>query len=294
MELKRVKFIQNPRSGFIKSPIFVRKLIELTLEDAPFDFDFSETQYRGHAKALALESVKEGYDAIVAVGGDGTANEIATALVHKPAAMGIIPTGSGNGLARGVNIPVSVRRAVRLLINGRIRQIDAGKIEDRYYFVVAGVGFDALVGKLFDDRSLRGPLPYFTIGFREFFYYKPEIFVLRFNGKQVVAPALLVAIANTKQWGNGAIISPHAEVDDGLLDVCILHRINFLYALYHLPKLFNGQIDKIRKYERYQTREVEIIRQTAGPYHADGEPGEGGQTLRLSVEPRALCIITPQ
>lgn len=293
MELKRVKFVQNPKSGFIKSPIFIRKVVELALEDAPFEFDFVETQYRGHAHQIALECVEEGYDAVVVVGGDGTANEVASALVHTPTALGIIPTGSGNGLARGVNIPVSVRRAARLLLTGRIQQVDAGRLENRYYFVVAGVGFDALVGKLFDDSSLRGPLPYFTIGFREFLFYKPEVFILRFDGKQVVAPALLIAVANTKQWGNGALIAPHAEVDDGLLDVCILHRVKLPYALYHFPKLFTGQIDKIRKYERYQTKEVEIIRETPGPFHADGEPGEGKTSLKFSIEPHALKIITP-
>ncbi|MBD3377060.1 YegS/Rv2252/BmrU family lipid kinase [candidate division KSB1 bacterium] len=294
MKLKNVKFIQNPRSGVIKSPVFVRRLITKTLEHAHFDFDFVETRYRGHAHEMAKKFSRQGVDAIVAIGGDGTANEVASALVHTSTAMGIVPTGSGNGLARGVNIPVSIRGAARCLLDGRIRKIDAGRIQDRYYFVVAGVGFDALVGKLFDDRSLRGPLPYFTIGFREFLHYRPQVFILKFDGKQVIVPALLVTIANTKQWGNGAIIAPHAHVDDGLLDVCILHRLTFLYALYHLPKLFTGKIDKIRKYERYQTNHLEIIREKPGPFHSDGEPGIADAHLFLSVEPSALNIIVPQ
>jgi diacylglycerol kinase (ATP) len=292
VKFKSVKFIQNPRSGVIKSPVFVRRLITKALEHS--HFDFIETRYRGHAHAMAKQFSCQGVDAVIAIGGDGTANEVASALVHTHTAMGIIPTGSGNGLARGVNIPVSIRGAARLLLNGRIRKIDAGRIQDRYYFVVAGVGFDALVGKLFDDRSLRGPLPYFTIGFREFLYYRPQVFILKFDHKQIIVPALLVAIANTKQWGNGAIISPHAQVDDGLLDICILHRLTFPYALYHLPKLFTGKIDKIRKYERYQTRQLEILREKPGPFHSDGEPGVADTHLYLSVEAKALNIIVPQ
>ena len=293
MNLDKVKFIQNPKSGLIKSPLFVRKLVELSLENASFEFDFTETRHRGHAYELAREAIEDGYDTVVAIGGDGTANEVASALIHTPVKMGIIPTGSGNGLARGVNIPVSVWRASKLLLNGRVRQIDAGSVQGKPYFVVAGVGFDALVGKLFDDTSLRGPLPYFTIGFREFLYYKPEVFILRFNGKQIAAPALLVAVANTRQWGNGAIISPNAQVDDGLLDVCIIRRVKLLYALFHLPKLFTGKIDRIRKYDRFQTKELEIVREKPGPYHADGEPGEDQEVLRFHVTHKCLNIIVP-
>jgi diacylglycerol kinase (ATP) len=294
VELKKVKFIHNPKSGLIRSPRLVRKLIERAIVNASFDYDFTETCHKGHALQLAKEAAEQGYDAVVAVGGDGTANEVATGLLHTNVAMSIVPIGSGNGLARGLNIPVSIRRSAQLLMKGQIRSIDAGKIENRYFFVVTGVGFDALVGKLFDDSSLRGPLPYFTIGLREFIFYRPEVFILRFDGKQVVAPALLVTIANTRQWGNGVIIAPSAEPDDGMLDICIIHRVKFLYALYHFPKLFTGKIDKIRKYERYRTNELEIIREKPGPFHVDGEPNDALTTLRVSIDHKALRIIVPK
>jgi len=294
MEFRKVKFIHNPKSGLIRSPRLIRRIIERALIEAPFEYDFAETKHKGHAHQIAKEAVAQGYDAVVAVGGDGTANEIASALLHTGVPMSIVPIGSGNGLARGLGIPVSVRRSVRLLLKGRTHKIDAGCIENRYFFVVTGVGFDALIGKLFDDRSLRGPLPYFTIGFREFLFYRPEVFVLRFNGREVVAPALLVTIANTKQWGNGVIIAPQAEPDDGLLDICIIHRVKFFYALYHFPKLFTGKIDKIRKYERYQAVAVEINRQKPGPFHVDGEPHEANTTLRVSVEHDALTVVVPK
>ncbi len=293
MTLKKVKLVYNPKSGLMRSPAIIRRLIEHTLEEAPFVYDFAQTNYRGHAREIAAQAAADGYDAVVAVGGDGTANEVASGLLYTPCALGIIPIGSGNGLARGLSIPISVRRAARLLLDGSIRLFDAGQIEDRYFFVVTGIGFDALIGKLFDDRSLRGPLPYFYIGVREFFFYRPETFTLMFDDKKLTVRALLVTIANSKQWGNGVFIAPHAEPDDGLLDVCILHRINALRAMYHFPKLFTGKIDKVREYERYQTTSLKIIREKPGPFHVDGEPVEAQTTLHITIKPHALRVIVP-
>jgi diacylglycerol kinase (ATP) len=293
VQLEKVKIVHNPRSGFIKHPVLIRKMIERTLEKASFHYDYFETQCKGHAHEMALAAEAEGYDAVVAVGGDGTANEVATALLHKNIIMGLIPIGSGNGLARGLGIPVSVRRATRLLFEGRVRRIDAGAIAHRHFFVTSGLGFDALIGKLFDDRSMRGPLPYFYIGVREFFFYHPEVFTLQFNGKTLKIPALLVTLANTPQWGNSIVVAPNALPDDGLLDLCIIHRIGFFSALYHLPKLFTGRLDKIRQYERYQTKSVTITRQKPGPFHVDGEPDEASQVVEASIMPQALQIIVP-
>ncbi|MBN2356688.1 diacylglycerol kinase family lipid kinase [candidate division KSB1 bacterium] len=293
LALKKVKFIYNPRSGLMRNPLIIRKLIEFTLHEAPFSYDFVETQHRGHARELSAQAAAQGYDAVVAVGGDGTANEVASGLLCTSCALGIIPIGSGNGLARGLSIPVSVRRATRVLLDGTVRVIDAGQIENRNFFVVTGIGFDALIGKLFDDRSLRGPLPYFYIGVREFFFYRPELFTLKFDDRTITVRALLVTIANTKQWGNGVFIAPKAEPDDGLLDICIIHRINTWRAVYHLPKLFTGKIDKVREYERYQTTSLQILRQKPGPFHVDGEPVDADNVLNISIKKRSLSVIVP-
>lgn len=293
MELKKVKFVHNCRSGLINSPRIIRRTIERALADAPFKYDFVETEYRGHAHEIAKRAVEEGYDAVVAIGGDGTANEVGSALLYTNTALGIIPAGSGNGLARGLAIPVAIRRAARLLVNGRVRTIDAGTIEERHFFIVTGLGFDALVGKLFDDRSLRGPLPYFYIGVREFLFFRPETFKLEFDGHTVERSALLVTIANNKQWGLGAIISPKAKPDDGKLDVCIIRNITLIRALIHLPKLFTGKIDKVREYERYQTTSLRISRQKPGPFHVDGEPVDAGRSVQIGIKPQALKIIVP-
>ena len=293
MNFNRIKIIHNPKSGFIKNPRLIRKIVEHILDDAPFRYDYFETQYKGHAHEMARRAQEECYEAVVAIGGDGTANEVASALLNTPVIMGLVPIGSGNGLARGLGIPVSVRRSVRLLRDGQVRAIDAGVIAHRNFFVTTGMGFDALIGKLFDDRSLRGPLPYFYIGIREFFFYQPEVFTLQFDGHSIRKPALLVTIANTQQWGNSVIVAPNARPDDGLLDVCIIHSIGFFTALYHFPKLFTGKIDRVRHYEHYQTKALRIIRQKPGPFHVDGEPDETGQSVDITVSHKALKIIVP-
>ncbi|NOY59114.1 MAG: diacylglycerol kinase family lipid kinase, partial [Calditrichaeota bacterium] len=245
MNLKKVKFVHNPKSGIIHSPFFIRKAINSALADAPFEYDFVETEYRGHAREISQQAAADGYDAVVAIGGDGTVNEVATELLHSHVSLGIIPMGSGNGLARAMEIPLMIRRAAGILIDGQVRVIDAGRIETHYFFINVGFGFEALIGKMFDDKSLRGPIPYFTIGFKEFLKYHPEVFIIKFNGKKVAVPALLINIANQRGWGNGAIIAPHAKPDDGLLDICIIHRAGFFYTLFHLPKIFTGNIEKV-------------------------------------------------
>jgi diacylglycerol kinase (ATP) len=293
LKLHKVKILHNPKSGFIKRPQFIRKSVDRILANAAFHYDYFETQYKGHAHEMAVAAEAEGYDAVVAIGGDGTANEVASALLYKPVIMGLIPIGSGNGLARGLGIPVSVRRSANLLMEGCVRAIDAGSIAHRHFFVTSGMGFDALIGKLFDDHSLRGPLPYFYIGVREFFLYEAEVFTLKFDGRTIRIPALLVTIANTPQWGNSVTVAPNALPDDGLLDVCLIHRVNVFNALINLPKLFTGRIDKIRHYERYQTTAVQIIREKPGVFHVDGEPDETSQVVDVKVLPKALQIIVP-
>lgn len=293
MQLERVKLIFNPKAGPLRQTHLALHLVDICLRRAPFRYEVYTVEYKDHAVELASAAEREGFDAVVVLGGDGTVNAAARGLLHSRLPLGIIPVGSGNGLARGLGIPVSIRRSCQLLIDGTVRTIDAGRIRDRYFFVVAGLGFDAVVGKLFDDQSLRGPLPYFYFGFREFLTYEPETFILRFDQRQITVPALLVTIANTRQWGNGAIIAPHAEPDDGLFDICVIHKVNLAQALFHLPKLFTGKIDRVRHYENYRSTEVEIIRERPGYFHVDGEPVEGGTHLRVAIDPKALRVIVP-
>jgi len=290
---KKIRIIRNPKSGIVRSQNLVKKSIDLTLVQAPFDYDYFETEYQGHASELAKEAVQENYDAVIAVGGDGTMNEIASQLVFTDTALGLIPLGSGNGLAISMGIPLTPLRAARLLMQGQIKTIDAARIDEHLYFIVAGMGFDAIIGKEFNKQETRGLLPYFKIGFQVFSSYKPEVFILKFNDKQIAVPALFVVIANQKGWGGGAKISPDAKPDDGLLDICAIHRAPAWYVLLNLPRLFFGNIEKMRRYVRYQAKSVEIIREKAGPVTYDGEIFDGPQVLKSEILPQALKMIVP-
>ncbi len=290
---KKVLLIRNPKSGILRTHKLIRKAVESVFEEANVAYDFVETQYRGHAHELATEAVEIGYDIVVAIGGDGTTNEIGSALLNTNTTLGVIPLGSGNGLARGLGIPLTPVKAARTVINGRVKTIDAGIMEDRVFFIVTGMGFDAVIGKTFNEQNIRGLIPYFTIGFREYAAFKPEVYVLKFDGKQVAIPALFVTIANFRGWGGGAVISPEARYDDGLLDICAIRRASWFYIVTNLYKLFTGGVVKLRKYSRFQARSVEIIRERPGPYHYDGEVADGGVVLHASILPRALKVIVP-
>ncbi len=293
MHIQKLKFIRNPKSGIIRTQNLIRKAIEWNFAESGFDYDIVETEYAGHGHILAKDAVDQGYDAVVAIGGDGTVNEIGSALVNTDTALGIIPLGSGNGLARGLGISLQPLKAANILKTGQVRIIDAAQIEGEIFFIVTGFGFDALIGKVFNEQDIRGLLPYFTIGFREYRSYKHEVHVLKFNGKQVPVSALFITIANLKGWGGGAIIAPDAEIDDGLLDICVIHRAPWFYIVANLPRLFTGGVVKLKKYSRYQAESIEIIRENPGPYHFDGESRDGGTKLTISVLPKALKVIVP-
>lgn len=288
---KLIKFIYNPRSGLIHPEHLIRKIIAYYFPSNLCDYDFSITQERLHAYEIARQSVKEGYDIVVAIGGDGTVNETASGLVNSDTVLAIVPNGSGNGLARGLGIPISIRRAAKLITTGKTRSIDVGQIGDRYFFVIAGLGLDAMIGKRFENGKFRGPAPYYIAGVREFFHYHEPEYKIKFDGQTIRIRALVVAVANTKQYGNNAIIAPYAKPDDGLLDLAIIERTNFVSTIYYLPTLFTGRIDRAPFTKIYRATKFEIFREFPAPYTLDGEVFEGQIHLTITMLPKALKVI---
>ncbi|MCI0515432.1 diacylglycerol kinase family lipid kinase [candidate division KSB1 bacterium] len=290
---KRILFVVNPIAGGGKGVRRISRLIPMLIQNQQWHYEIRITTARGDAHEIAKAAVTAGYDTVVAVGGDGTVNEIASALIHTPTSLGIITAGSGNGVARGLSLPQMLPRAVQNLYTGVPRKIDVGSVGKRYFFATTGMGFDAVIGKLFDEGNIRGPLPYFYIGIREFFTYQPQEYCLKFNNQEHRFKALLVAVANTNQFGNGALIAPMAQVDDGLLDICIIHDINAFHAIKDLPKLFTGQLPRSEYYSFFRSQAVEIERPERGPLHVDGEPIDGDRTVQVRVIPQALSVIVP-
>lgn len=288
---KHIRFIYNPRSGIIHPEQMIRRIIAESFPSNLCEYDFHITQGKYHAFTLAKSAVDEGFDIVVAIGGDGTVNETACALVNSGVNLGIMPNGSGNGLARGLGIPLSIRRSAKLITTGKPRCIDVGSVENRYFFVTAGFGFDAVIGKRFEDGRIRGPAKYYMIGLREFFRYNMAEYQIKFENHHINTIALVVAVANVREYGNNAIIAPNARPDDGFLDLAIIGQTGLASALFHLPFLFTGRIDRTPFTKIYRATSFEIVREFPAPFTLDGEVHNGGTQLNVTMIPDALNVI---
>ncbi len=251
------------------------------------------TSGRGDATALARNAVSSGYDLVVAIGGDGTVNEVATGLVHTEVPMAVIPAGSGNGFARSLGIPMAVEQASSSLLRSRVTAIDVGKLNERLFFMIAGVGFDAAVGKSFEEYHRRGPFAYFYLAAREFFRYRPQSMSICINGKTSTSTPFMVAVANAQQYGNDARIAPKARMNDGLLNVVIIHSLS-LYGVFAVtPRLFWGNIENLSNVSTYETDAISIQRDRGSFVNIDGEVCEEETELRINILPRALKVLAP-
>ncbi len=293
MKSKKILFILNPISGLQRNKKSIEYLIHREFQNhSTLDYEIIYTEYAGHASVLSKEAAKNGAYAVVAVGGDGTINEVASGLVNTDTALGIIPRGSGNGYARSLKIPLKATQAIETLKYGRLTKVDVGKVNQYYFFNVMGVGFDSYIGAKFQDFGLRGPIPYFYIGVKGWFQYDYEGFLLKFDDRVLNMRPLLIAVANAPQYGMGAFIAPQAKMDDGLLDLCILEKMKTWQALPRLPRLFNGTVEKVPFYKHYAVKELIIEREKdKGLFHTDGEPRMGGKELKISILPLALQVI---
>ncbi|GGC30746.1 hypothetical protein GCM10011386_23440 [Parapedobacter defluvii] len=287
---KRVLFVVNPISGGKKKKGFekrAREGLDMGLYDAQFVF----TECAGHANQLSKEAVKDGVDLVVAVGGDGTINEIASALNGTETALGIIPEGSGNGLALYLGIPLNERAAVRRLNRFETMTIDSGTINGLAFFNMAGIGFDASVSDRFASDNIRGPIGYLKAVVSEISTYKPKRYLLDIDGKILEREAFMISVANSPQYGNNAYVAPQASVTDGVLDVCIIHK----FPLYTIPMmlfhLFNKTADQSEYVEIIPGKQIRIERERADAVHVDGEPREMGTVLDITVNPSTLRIL---
>ena len=226
---KKIVFIMNPISGTV-SKAGIPAIIDSTLDKEKFDYVIKHTEYAGHASDLAREAANAGTDIVVAVGGDGTVNEVARAIVHTHTALGIIPCGSGNGLARHLSIPLDFRKAIEIINACEIHDLDYGIINEMPFFCTCGMGFDAFISLKFAMSGKRGPISYAENVLKEGLKYKPETYIIENeNGKQQYE-AFLISCANASQYGNNAYIAPQASMSDGLLDVIIMEPFDIIEA----------------------------------------------------------------
>lgn len=290
----KVRFIINPIAGKSNKADDTKKLAEKFFTPQRYYLDIKITRKQGDAFVFSKEGAEAEYDVVIACGGDGTIHEVASALVGTNTALGILPLGSGNGLARALHLPFNSEEAIGIVMKGRRREIDVGVICDRYFFSTAGLGFDALLSKLYNKRSMaskrRGILPYIPLTLKEFIRYIPETVTIRYGDSELSMASFILTFANTEQFGGGAIIAPRAKPDDGLLDVCIIQKPGFFGAVMYSLKLFSGKIDTMKGYKRILTPSVHILRPSPGPVQADGEPFEWGKRIKVGILPRSLSV----
>lgn len=290
-EKKKVVFVVNPISG-TQGKKAILKSIDERLDRSIYDYRIMETQYAGHATEIAADAVKEGVHIVVAIGGDGTINEIARSLIHTNTALGIIPCGSGNGLARHLHIPMDHKAAIELLNKDYQVCIDYGKINDIPFFCTCGVGFDAFVSLKFADSGKRGLLTYLENTLHESLTYQPETYEIENEEGTVKHKAFLIACGNASQYGNNAYIAPQASLTDGMMDVTILEPFTVLDVPTLSFQLFNKTIDQNSCIKTMRTKKIKIRRHKPGVFHYDGDPVMGGENLEVELVPHGLNVVT--
>jgi diacylglycerol kinase (ATP) len=236
---------------------------------------------------------RDGYEVIYAVGGDGTVHEIAKRLAGRELALGILPTGSGNGLARHIGVPVDPRRALAACAAGRVVRVDMGEVNGTKFAGVMGVGFDAEVAHRFHQSAVRGLKTYVREGFRAYRSHSAGELTVTIDGEILRRPAFVLAVANSSQYGNGAVIAPAASMADGLLDLILIEPVSLPRAGILLARLFAGNLHRSGAVTHRQGREITIVRPSAGAAHLDGEPVTLAQELRIRVHPGALRLLVP-
>lgn len=286
---KRVAFVINPKSGSDRKTDRVA-LIKNNLSDN-YDATIFEWKKVDDRDRIFKEVLEGNFDIAVAVGGDGTVSQLASALCNSKVALGIIPFGSGNGLARHLQVPMDKVAAMELIANGEIQIIDKGIINGQDFFCTCGTGFDARIGKLFADSTTRGFLTYARLILREYNKYDHEPYRITLDGKEIERDAFLVTVANAGQYGNNAWIAPGAKVNDGLLRVVVLKPFRWWKILSLVRKVFMKQMEQSKYAETYTAKEIRIERTGKGAAHFDGEPAEFGATLDIKVVPSCLKVV---
>ena len=288
---KHITFIVNPISG-TGDKAEIPDLIAELLDAERFSYDIRQTQYRGHAAEIARQCADDGIDVVVAVGGDGTVNEGARSLTHTNTALGIIPCGSGNGLARHLCIPINVRKAIQVINECQIESFDYGVINDLPFFCTCGMGFDAFISLKFAQAGKRGPVTYVENVLKEGLKYKPETYEIVDDSGTNSYNAFLIACANASQYGNNAYIAPGATMKDGLMDVIVMEPFDALEAPQIAADLFMKTLGNNSKIKTFRTRQLTIHRKQAGAIHYDGDPIMTGTDIDVHIEHLGIRIVT--
>ena len=284
--------IINPNSGTSRKTS-IPELAYNILSENGSELYFVYTNEQGHVAQIIDDVAGQGFDVVIGVGGDGTINEVADAVRPTDMTMGIIPMGSGNGLARSLDIPMDPEAALEVIRKGYIKRIDCCEANGIPFFVTFGVGFDAQVTASYDQKSFRGPLSYVLSTVDQFIKHKSSLYRLHLNGEVIEQKAFLVTCANADQYGNNAIIAPEAELDDGLFDVVVIRNMSLLKAPQVAINLFTKNINESASIDIYRTDHLVIEREEEDYAQVDGELLELGRRIEITIQKQQLPILVP-
>ncbi|HVR72100.1 MAG TPA: diacylglycerol kinase family protein [Vicinamibacteria bacterium] len=290
----RVGAVLNPRAG-----VAARRALEAFRRRPRWgDVEVRVTAGPGDARRWAEEAARDRMDLLLVAGGDGTANEAAWGLLGSRTTLGLVPVGSGNGLARTLGIPLRPARALECLEGGVLRRMDVGMVNGRPFLNVCGAGFDATVGAEFHARGRRGGrrglFTYVWLSLGQSLRYRSERWRLEAGDHRFEGRALLVAFVNGRQYGGAATIAPGARLDDGLLDIVVVEDAPLPEILANAPRLFLGGIERFRRYRRLTAARAVLTGAAPALFHRDGEPEPAADRLEVSLEPRALSVLVPR
>lgn len=287
---KHITFIVNPISGNHQKDD-IPQIIAEGITSERFEVDIQFTQYSGHAAQITKACVDKKVDVVVAVGGDGTINEVARSLTHSDTALGIIPSGSGNGLARHLCIPMNIRKAVNIINQCQIEAFDYGVVNGIPFFCTCGMGFDAFISLKFAEAGKRGPITYVENVLMEGLKYQPETYEVEDPTGTHRYKAFLIACANASQYGNNAYIAPRASMKDGVMDITIMEPFTVMEAPQISLDLFNKTLTSNSKIKTFQAQSIRIRRSAPGAIHYDGDPIITDQDVEVHVEPLGIKIV---
>lgn len=291
--MKKYLAIINPISG-TGSKKSIPELLGQAYSSADGDLFLTYTKAAGHAEELARCAAEEGFEEVIAVGGDGTVNEVARALLGTNTALGIVPKGSGNGLARSLGIAMNSEEAIRQLSTGRRICIDSCTMDGRPFFCTCGMGFDAAVSHAFAEASSRGPVTYFRTMIEEYRGFQAENYHITLDGERSFdTEAFVLVAANATQYGNNAYIAPEADLADGFLDLALIRPFPSIEAAFVLGDLMLGRLPNNKYYHAERARELIIERPSPGVIHLDGEPCHAGERVEVRLIPQSLHVIIP-
>jgi len=293
MEKRRhIVAIINPVSG-TGNKEKIPRLIDRVVDHKHDDVDIVVSEYAGHAQEIAAQAVSDGAAVVVAIGGDGTVNEVGSALCGTDTAMAIVPNGSGNGLARHLRISMNANRALQVLNDGVVGAFDYCTVNGKPFFCTCGMGFDAAVSYKFSNEGTRGFITYIKTALTEYIKYKPQAYKIDIDDMSMTDKAFVIACCNAAQYGNNAYIAPRATMQDGLIDVTVMHPFNPVASPLLGARLFLRQLNHDNHVSIYRGKHVIIERRHDDVIHIDGDPHMMPAKVVIENVSQGIHILVP-